>query len=171
MELHMRSHRWEDRAPEWVPAMVAGFLAGALLMVLELLWSTFAGSGDPWQASHQVAALVLGPRAMESSGFVLPIVAVALVNHYVLGIVFALVLTMIMAPLHLDSSVGMAAVAGAVFGVLLYLFNFYAMVYFYPWMASMRGLPTLLAQIAFGVTAAVAYWRLRLPMESMRRRS
>jgi hypothetical protein len=160
MELHIHSHRWEDRVPQWMPAAVSGFVAGAVLMVLELIWATFVAGSDTWETAHQVAALVMGERALASSGFDLFIVFVALINHYVLGIVFGLALALMMAPFHFDSSPAMAAVAGGVFGVILYVFNFYGMVYFFPWMSDMRGVSTLLAQIAFGVAAALVYWRL-----------
>lgn len=160
MELHMHTHRWEQRMPDWTVAAVSGFAAGAVLMVLELLWSTIIMDGSLWQTSHMIAALTLGPDALQSSDFNLTIVAAALATHYVLGIVLGLILAAIIVPFHFDSSIGMLLLIGAVFGVAVYLFNFYGMVHFFSWFAEMRGWPALLAHIVFGMVSAAMYWKL-----------
>ena len=78
-------------------------------------------------------------------------VAVALLAHYVLGAVMGLVLGAIIAPFHLDSSLGLLALSGAVFGVVLYVLNFYGMVRFFPWFAEWRGFATLMNHMIFGM--------------------
>lgn len=158
MELHLSSHRGEARTPDWSVAAVSGFAAGALLMVLELLLSVATGS-NPWFTSHRIAAIAMGPDLLRSADFSIGIVALALVTHYVLGIVFALILCSVIAPFHLDSSLGMALLAGAVFGLLLYLFNFYGMVRYFPWFAEMRGMATLAVHLIFGMSTAAMYWK------------
>lgn len=163
MQIHTYSHRWERRVPDWPAAAVAGLAAGAILMVLELLWSILVVGTDPWMTSHMVAAIVMGPDALQVSDFDVSLIAVALVTHYVLGIVFGLVLAAIIAPFHLDSSTGMALAIGAAFGLVLYLFNFYGMVRFFPWFADMRGWETLAAHFIFGMSAAAIYRRLERP--------
>lgn len=160
MQLHIYTHSWERYMPDWTVAAVSGFVAGAVLMVLELLWSTIIMDGNLWQTSHMIAALTLGSDALQSSDFNLTIVAAALATHYVLGIVLGLILAAIIVPFHLDSSISMVLLTGAVFGVAVYLFNFYGMVYFFSWFAEMRGLPALLAHIVFGMAAASMYWKL-----------
>ena len=40
MELHMQSHHYVRRQPDWTAAAVSGLAAGALLLVLELFWSS-----------------------------------------------------------------------------------------------------------------------------------
>ncbi|WP_292935761.1 hypothetical protein [Noviherbaspirillum sp.] len=163
MELHMRSHRWEQRAPDWLAAGVAGFAAGAILMVLELLWSATAMGGSPWTTSHMIAAIAMGPDALRSMEFSTGIVATALAIHYLLGIVLGLILGAIIAPFHFDSSAGMALLVGAVFGLVVYLFNFYGLERAFPWFAEMRGWPTLAAHLVFGMAAAEIYGKLERP--------
>jgi hypothetical protein len=97
---------------------------------------------------------------MQSASFDLGIVAMALIAHYALGVIFALVLVAISAPMRLDSTLTIAAITGAVFGFALYLFNFNVMVRVFPWFAEIRGWGTLLVNIVFGVSAAVLYWKL-----------
>jgi hypothetical protein len=159
MEIHMHSHRWEHRSPDWTAAAVSGFLAGAVLMVLGLLWSAVTDA-SPWITSHRIAAIVMGPEALQLTDFSFLAVAAALVTHYVLGIVFGLVMGAVIAPFHLDSSTGMVLLVGAVFGLALYLLNFYGMVLFFPWFADMRGWATLAAHLIFGIVTAYMYRQL-----------
>ncbi|MDO9421114.1 MAG: hypothetical protein Q7T66_10655 [Herminiimonas sp.] len=160
MELHMHTHRWVQRSPDWTVAAVAGFAAGAVLMVLELLWSTIIMGSSPWETSHMVAAIVMGQDALQSTDFNLMIVAVALITHYVLGIAFALILSAMIVSFRFDSSIGMVLLSGAVFGVVMYLFNFYGMVRFFSWFAEMRGWATVVAHVIFGMLVAAMYWKL-----------
>ncbi len=157
MEVGIHSLHWERRMPDWPAAAVAGFAAGAVLMVLELLWSLVGGE-SPWRASHQVAAIVLGPGTQQSSGFGVGVVTLALATHYALGVVFGIVLAVLIAPLRLESNVAASLAAGALFGAVLYGFNFFAMVRWFPWFADMRGAPTLVAHLVFGMSAALLYW-------------
>lgn len=163
MELHLHSHHWEARMPDWTVAAISGFVAGAVLMALELLWTANVIGMTPWTISHMVAAIVLGPDVVASAAsadFSIRIVAVALVTHYLLGIAFGMLLAAIMAPFHLDSSAGMALFTGAVFGLVLYLFNFYGMTRMFPWFTELRGWPTAFAHMAFGMVASMLYWQL-----------
>lgn len=163
MEIHMHAHHWQHRVPDWPMAAASGFVAGAVLMVLELLWSTGFGAAGPWNTAHQVAALIMGPGVLQSTGFSWPVVLAALVTHYVLGIALGIILAAISAPFRLDSSAGMTLLTGAVFGLLVYLFNFYGMERVFPWFAELRGWATLVAHLIFGMVLATTYWKLERP--------
>lgn len=162
MEL-MHSHRWVRREPDWAAACVAGFVAGAVVMVLELIWSVAVANTSPWTTTHMIAALLMGPDVLHATDFNLGVVAMALVTHYVLGVFFALILSIIIAPFHFDSSAAMVLTVGAVFGLVLYWFNFYGVARFFAWFEEMRGWTAVLAHLAFGMTAAFAYWKLERP--------
>src|SRR5882672_1150764 len=153
MELPLRSLHAERRAPNWPVAAVSGFAAGAVLMVLDLLWSSVAEGGGPWRTSHMIAPIFTGPDVAQPSNFSFSfgIVSIALAVHYVLGIAFGLVLAAIMVPLRLDSSAPKALLTGAVFGLVLYLINFHGMARAFPWLAELRGWPTIAAHLVFGV--------------------
>ncbi len=159
MDLHLHSYP-RLRLPDWPAAATAGFAAGAVVMVLELFWSILAYNTGPWTVSHMIAAIVMGPAILQSSEFSVVVVAVALLAHYALGIVFGLLLAIAIASLSLDSSVGMVSVAGVVFGAALYLLNFHGMTRFFPWFINFRGTETLWIHLIFGVTAALLYWKL-----------
>jgi len=110
-----------------------------------------------------VAALSMGPDySLQSPAnvFNAGVVAIALVTHYVLGVGFGLVLGFVIAGLHVETSVGTMQVIGAVFGAVLYLFNFFVVASAFPWFVELRGWGTLIAHMIFGVAAALLYWKL-----------
>jgi hypothetical protein len=162
MELQMQSHAWTRRAPDWKAAAVAGFAAGAVLMVLELIWEATMGPAGPWRIPHLVAALVLGPDILKPAAlpFDLGVVSIALVVHYVIGVGFGLIIGALIAGFHYETSLGVIQAIGVMVGFAMYLFNFHAMSQVFPWFAELRGWGTLMAQLVFGVIAAVLYWKL-----------
>lgn len=160
MDLHLASHHWQHRLPDWSAAAVSGLAAGAVLMVLDLLWSALITGQSPWRTSHLIAAIMMGPNALASSEFELGVVASALATHYVLGVVFGLALAFILAGFHWDTGRGMVAIIGAVFGLALYVFDFHVMTQIFPWFAELRGWPTLASHLLFGIVAAVLYLEL-----------
>ena len=163
MELHLANRHWEWHAPDWPAALAAGFLAGALLMIMELLWAV-TGGGDPWVVAHKVAGISLGHDVAARADFSISVMAIALITHYVLGMLFACVLAAILATFRLDHSPGLAFGMGAAFGTVLYVVNFYLLAKAYPWFAELRTLETFIAHVIFGMLAAAIYWRMhRLP--------
>ncbi|WP_193103103.1 hypothetical protein [Burkholderia sp. Z1] len=161
MELHIQSHHWERRTPDWIAAAVAGLAGGALVIVLEFFWATLVIGESPWQPTHKIAAMVMGRGALDQMAqFQLEIVAMALLLHYVLGAIMGMMLAAIIAPFRFDSSVGMEAAIGLAFGIVAYAWNFYVMTAVFPWFVSERGSGPLLANLLFGVVAAVTYGML-----------
>src|SRR5437868_3045630 len=115
MELHMQSHHYVRRTPDWPAAAVSGLAAGALLLVLELFWSTMVAGTNPWPTTRMIAAIVMGRDVLVTPLFSIGTVVAALVIHFVLGAVLGMILAAIIAPFHLDSSLGMALLVGAAF--------------------------------------------------------
>ena len=81
MELHMHSHHYMRRLPDWTAAAVSGLAAGALLIVVEMFWSTMVAGVHPWGTTRMVAAIVLGRDVLENSFFSVSTVAAALIIH------------------------------------------------------------------------------------------
>ncbi|GAB2864941.1 hypothetical protein GCM10027277_37280 [Pseudoduganella ginsengisoli] len=163
MELHLHSHRWVARQPDWAAAAVAGFGAGGILMVLELAWTAFAAQGDPWLATRMIAAMVMGWDVLQTTGYSLGVVIAALAVHYILGVAFGIMLAAIIAPFQLDSSTPMVLFTGAVFGLVLYVLNFYGMVGAFSWFAELRGWPTAIGHAIFGMSSAYIYRKMENP--------
>lgn len=159
--LGLRTWRW--RATDWAAAAVSGFAAGAVLMVLDLVWSALFNPDGPWRTSHMIAPIFIGTDDLKATGygFSAGVVAIALATHYSLGILFGLAMGALMAQLKVDQTPLQALVAGAIMGTVLYLINFDLMVGFFPWLATLRGPATLCAHVVFGIVAALLYWRLK----------
>lgn len=157
MELQVQSHAWQRRVPDWSAAVCAGLVGGAVLMVLEMLWSTSVSRESPWRISHLVAAIVMGEGALDSSAFSIGVVAIALITHYLLGIVFGVVLAVLIAGFRFEHNPGMLEMSGVLFGAALYLFSFHGMSQFFPWMADLRGWATFIGHIVFGMVVVLAY--------------
>ena len=162
MELEVQSHRWESRMPDWPAAVVAGLVAGAVAMVMDLLWTTLMQGGNPWHTSHQVAAMLMGPELLQGStqAFNLGVVATAMAIHYGLGIVFGCIVAFIVTGFHYEGSLPMLEIVGGLFGIALYFINFYGMVRLFPWVAEMRSGAYLVEHLVFGMVAASVYWKL-----------
>ena len=163
MDTLLEQRSWHWRATDWAAAAVAGFAAGAVLMVLDLLWSSVFSPHGPWRTSHMIAPIFTGasPQASATYAFSVSVVTVSLIVHYALGILFGLVIACIMAQLRADATPGRAATTGAILGLALYLVNFDLMVGFFPWLAELQGADNLAAHVLFGIVAAVLYWRLK----------
>lgn len=160
MELHMQSHSFTRRMPDGRAAAVAGFAAGAVFLALELLMALMI-TGSAWGPPRMIAAIILGREVLPPpASFSLYVLLVALGVHFMLSTIFGLIAGLLIAPFHFDSSVGMASVAGAVFGLAVYLINFYGMTQFFPWFAEARNWMSVLAHLVFGVVAADTYLKL-----------
>ncbi len=160
MEAQTLSHQWSRRMPDWRAAVVAGLAAGAVLMVLELLWAASLGDVNPWVVSRKIAALLMGASALDGTGFSGGVMAVALLTHYALGVFSGVVVGIIIAGFHWETSLAVVQLIGAAFGAVIYLVNFHLLSQVFPWFADLRGWATLIGHLAFGMSAAIIYWKL-----------
>ena len=159
--LASQGRKW--REVDWVAAAVSGFAGGAVLMVLDLIWSAIFNPDGPWRTSHMIAPIFTGTANLKTSGFEfdLAVIAISLVTHYGLGVVFGLAIAAVLVQLKLDSSVLLATIAGVTLGLALYLINFELLIGFFPWLAALRGVATVAAHMVFGVVVALLYCRLK----------
>lgn len=162
MDYSLHLNRWHYRRPDWLAAVVAGLAGGAVFMVLELLWSAASNDIGPWRASQLVAAIALGPHVLQASAatFQADVVGTALVTHYALGIAFGLAFGVVATGFGIDRQVPAAIGFGALFGALLYVFDFYGMVRFFPWFTELRGWAMGIEHVVFGMVAALLYAKL-----------
>jgi len=162
MELEVQSHRWVSRMPDWPAAAVAGLVAGAAAMVIDLLWTTLMLGDNPWHTSHLVAAMLLGPDLLQgpTNAFNLSVVGVALLTHYGLGIVFGCIVAFIVTGFHCEGSLPMLEIFGGLCGAAMYFVNFYVLVRVFPWVAELRSGAYFFEHVVFGMVVAIVYWKL-----------
>ena len=163
MDTSLDLRGWHWRPTDWTAAAVAGLAAGAVLMVLDLLWSSLYSPEGPWRTAHMIAPIFVGTEALRTTGYAFDplVVSVALAVHYLLGMLWGLVAATLMVQFQLDARPARAALAGATMGIALYLFNFEGLAAFFPWLAELRGRDTIAAHVVFGLVAALLYWRLK----------
>ncbi|VVD93390.1 hypothetical protein [Pandoraea anhela] len=162
MELHLSSHRYTHRSPDWAAAAVAGFVACAFFSAVEMLMVLLVSGQSPWVPPRMVAAIVLGPGIVsQPATFDLSIVAMALMVHAAIGVVLGVVLGAIIAPFRLDSDVVTVSIAGGIFGLIVYVVNFYVMTQMFPWFIASRGWAMVAGHVIFGAFAGYMYWVLR----------
>ena len=89
----------------------------------------------------------------------LEMVMVAMAIHFTLSIVLAVILALVVKGLGL----GMAGMVGAIFGLVIYLINFYGLTAFFPWFEMARNWISIFAHVMFGAVAALSYKWLQKP--------
>lgn len=137
-------------------ALWAGVIGSLVFQVLEIVLIPLFGGGSPWGPARMIAAIVLGQGVLSPAGtFSLPVVVTALVVDIVLAMIYAAVLAAIVR----RWSLGAAAVAGAVFGVVLYAINFYGFTVLFPWFVIGRNGVTIFTHVVFSLTVALVYKR------------
>jgi uncharacterized membrane protein YagU involved in acid resistance len=144
--------------PDWRAAVWAGIIAGLVFMVLEMILVPLFMEGSPWGPPRMIAAIALGEGVLPPPDTFAPgILAVAVVVHFVLSIVYALILAALIAGSSRAASIWL----GAGFGLVLYLVNFYLFTAIFPWFAMARNWISVFSHIMFGLVAGWAYVALR----------
>jgi hypothetical protein len=140
------------RAVRWSTALVAGTVAGMVMLLIQMLMIPLAVGGSAWTLPRMMAAIAMGPGVLTGAGFAVPFL-VGMLVHFGLSIAFALVLAFLVrrAPLALAAGIGLG------FGLALYFINYYVMVGAFPWFVGARNWVNLVAHLVFGAITAVTY--------------
>ncbi len=147
-------------AINWKAAIIAGIIAGAIFMMLEMMLVPLIGGGSPWGPPRMIAAIGMGKDVLPPpADFAAAPLMAAMLIHFPLSIVFAVILAFIVQRLGL----GLAILIGAVFGLVLYFVNFYGFTAIFPWFAMARNAITIFTHIVFGAAAAWIYKAMARP--------
>src|SRR5919204_1443541 len=109
----------------WVKHGIIGGIVGAIgMMLAEMIIA--AGMGmDAFMPPRMIAGILLGPSAMEPSTPLMTAAPVGMLLHLVLSIIYGLIFAWIVSVVPaLRSTVGVI-VGASLFGLLLWLINFY----------------------------------------------
>jgi len=138
-------------------AILAGIGAAIIVTAFEVVSWRALGFPLPdtlFRDARLAAAIVLGDRVLPPpSTFDGRVMLVATCVHFALSLVYALILGALVDRLSLRA----ALLAGALFGIGLYVANMYGFTLLFPWFAITRDPITALAHVVFGVTASAAY--------------
>ena len=128
----------------------AGMIATAAQLVLWWLAATPVLE-TLFRDARLTAAMVMGSSVLPPpSTTQWDILLVATLIHFFLSFAYALI------PTHLASRLrtGPALLAGALYGLTIYVVNMYGFTFLFPWFAVARDWVTLVVHIVFGVTLA-----------------
>lgn len=144
----------ESRKMDWKAAVLAGVIAGAVFLILEMIIVPLFLGMPPWAPVRMIAAIVLGPGVLPPPAtFDAGIGLTAMIVHFLLSIVFVLVLAAIIRRM----STAAAVLTGLIFGLALYLINFHLLTAVFPWFADARNWVSIFAHLVFGGIAAWIY--------------
>jgi uncharacterized membrane protein YagU involved in acid resistance len=150
----------EETRLDWQAALWAGLIAGVVFMMMEMILVATAGGGSAWGPPRMIAAILMGQEVLPPPAtFDLGIFATAMAIHFALSVILALVLAWVISRWHL--STGLAVAAGAVFGAVVYLVNFYPVASaLFPWFGMARNWITISSHVVFGIVVAWSYKEL-----------
>lgn len=144
---------------DWKAAVWAGIVAGIVFMVLEMALVATVGGGSPWGPPRMIGAILLGREVLPPPGtFDLGVFLVAMLIHFVLAIILAFPVAWAISRwrLGLGASIG----AGVVYGLAIYIVDFYGFTALFPWFANARTPITLVAHLVFGLVLGWTYHAL-----------
>ena len=139
---------------DWKAAVIAGLIAGAVFLLVLLVAYPLVTGGTPWTVFRFIGAIILGETVLPPpTTFDAGVVITAVILHFVLSVIYTVVLAFIVHRWGIVISV----IGGALFGLALYLINFFTFTMFFPWFYPARAWPFSLVHILFGAVAGGIY--------------
>ncbi len=130
-------------------AIWAGLIAGIVFMMIEMILVGTLGGGSPWAPPRMIAAMAMGKGVLPPPAtFDITILMVAMMIHFVMSIIFAIVFAWVADRMAWSRTT--TIVAGMIFGLILYVVNFYGMTALFPWFAMARNWISIFAHVMFG---------------------
>lgn len=134
-------------------AVLAGLIAGVVFVIAEMALLALTG-GNVWGPPRMMGAIVLGESVLPPPAtFDFGVVMAGMLVHFGLSIVLGLIFAAVFHRL----GAAMTLLAGALFGLAVYVVNFYVMTAVFPWFANARTWVTIVSHIVFGLALAASY--------------
>jgi aromatic ring-cleaving dioxygenase len=142
----------------WRAAIRAGLVAGVIFIVLEVILWPLAGLGSPWEAVRMIAAILLGPGVLPPpASFDARIFMAAMVVHFCLSIIYAVAYATFRQLLLRGRLRRLSPFVHGLYGLFIYLINFYGFVALFPWFIEARHGISILVHVAWGMAIPWAY--------------
>lgn len=139
---------------DWKAAIIAGLIAGAVFLLVLLVAYPLVTGGTPWTVFRFIGAIILGEGVLPPpTTFDGGVVLMALILHFALSVIYTLILAFIVHRWGILISI----IGGALFGLALYLINFFTFTMFFPWFYPARAWPFSVVHILFGAVAGGIY--------------
>jgi hypothetical protein len=132
----------------------SGFIAGLIFLMLEMIMVSLFLGGSAWGPPRMIAAMVLGQGVLPPPAtFALGIMVTALVIHFLLSWIYAAAFDWVFGGMR----TGPFIAVGVLFGLLLYLVNFYVFTAVWPWFAEARNWVSVFVHLVYGGVLAWTY--------------
>lgn len=141
-----------EQLVDWRAAFIAGLVAGVVFLLVQMLGQAMVLGGSAWIFPRYVAAIVMGEQVLLGDLSIATIV-VGLLLHFVLAVIFGLILAAI---IH-EWTLPVGVVVGALFGLALYAINYYTMTRFFNWFYPVYHWLDISAHVLYGLTAGAIY--------------
>ncbi len=141
----------------WGAAISAGIVAGVIATAVQIaLWWVFLNA-LPWilyRDARLTAAIVMGQEVLPPPAtFDWAVMLVATLFHFIISIIYSLILARLIFRLGRISSI----LAGGVYGIILYVINMYVITIVFPWFSEVRDWITIFTHVVFGISIAATY--------------
>jgi len=139
---------------DWKAASLSGMTAGIVFFLLNIFIVPIFLGGNMWVVVRLFASVFLGESILAPPAiFDLTALIVSIIANLILSLGFTYVIAFILHQFGLIVGI----LGGAIFGVAIYLINFYSLSYFYPWFFAMGSWIFVLTHIFFGAIAGGIY--------------
>lgn len=144
---------------DWRAAIQASIIAAIFFLLLNLILTNLTFGTNSWVFIRLLASPVLGEGILAPPAtFDALALVVALLTHFVLSLIFGLLIAYVIHRGGLITGI----IGGMVLGLALYAINFYTMTAFFPWFFAMRSWIMVLAHVLFGALAGGVYEALEV---------
>ncbi|MCU0425842.1 MAG: hypothetical protein MUF71_09480 [Candidatus Kapabacteria bacterium] len=138
---------------DWRAALIAGAVSGTVFLLLTM-WLTYSEVGSAWLMPRLLASALLGADILTpTAGDGVKVWGAAILVHLPLSLGFACLIAYVLHRWGLLVGIG----GGALFGLVLYGINFYALTAWLPQFVIIKSVSVAFAHLMFGAFAGGVY--------------
>lgn len=137
----------------WRAVLIAGLIAGTVFLLTNVFLMPLVVEVNSSLSLRYFASLVLGQGVLTQTDNTVTIAVIGVLIHYVLSLLFALVVAIVVHRWGLMVGI----VGGAILGLAIYGINLYTMTVLFPWFFALNNQVLLLSHVLFGAVAGGVY--------------
>ncbi len=139
---------------DWRAALWSGLIAGFVFLFLNIFLVPILLGGNMWVIIRLFSSIFFGQIILAPPAtYNLPALIMCIITNLVLSELYTILIAFVLHKYGLITGI----IGGALFGLAIYLINFYSLSYFFPWFFVMRSWPFVLTHILFGAIAGGVY--------------
>ena len=140
---------------------VAGFLAGAVMVLLSPILSLLTGV-SVWEPPKIIAATLLGPAVVNTPGFDPVAVITGTAIHFIISIALGAIFGIITHRLlHMTTDFGLPALIGLCYGLIIFFVAYFIIPLINPTVNEYGMAPVIAQNMAFGIFVGIFYSLVR----------